>query len=229
MSERDDLAVRAEVLGKLADQLGEQLAVERRANEELRTILRDGAGGAGAPRDAAVCVAPVATTLAAVAVGMSICAAVAASWLGSSGGPACHAREVQVTAVASAVPKPYPAPIQLPARVWTAGPVSPWVYPSAAVDDAIHLAPASQQTQQAQQISGPNPRDCGRVVNVTAARCFIDATGGSATGEYMLRNLILAHTLLGERGLGRTLAARYFAEYGGSPFAQQIRQLGYNP
>jgi len=45
----------------------------------------------------------------------------------------------------------------------------------------------------------------------------------------MLRNLILAHTLLGQRGAARSLASRYFSEYGSSPFARQIRQLGYSP
>jgi hypothetical protein len=227
MSERDDLVVRAEVLSKLADQLGEQLAVERRANDELRTILRDGPGGG--PREQPACVAPVATTLAAVAVGMSICAAVAASWLGSGTGSACHARQVAVSAAAaSAVPKPYPATVTAPTpSVWPAGSVSPWVYPPPG--DPIHLAAQQQQQQQQEPWLGPNPRDCGRVVNATAARCFVDATGGNASGEYMLRNLILAYTLLGERTRGAALAERYFTDFGGSPFAQQIRQLGYNP
>jgi hypothetical protein len=225
MSERDDLAVRAEVLSKLADQLGEQLAVERKANDELRTILRDGPGGVSAPGEQTVCVAPVATTLAAVAVGMSICAAVAASWIGSGAGSACQLGQVAVSAAAVLkTPKPYPATITTPpGRAWTSG----------SVDDAVFLAPAHQQAQQ-QQVQqqyglSPNPRDCGRIVNATAARCFVDATGGNASGEYMLRNLVLAHTLLGERTRGATLAQRYFTDFGSSPFAQQMRQLGYNP
>lgn len=233
MDERDDLAVRAEVLSKLADQLGEQLAVERKANDELRTILRDGVGGGGGPREAPACVAPVATTLAAVAVGMSLCAAVAASWIGGSTSSTCHARQVAVSAAgASAVPSAIPATLSAPTpSAWPAGSVSPWVYPAGSVGDGVFLAPARQQVQQAQGPDGPgpNPRDCGRVVNATAARCFVDATGGNASGEYMLRNLILAYTLLGERARGRMLAARYFTDYDGSPFAQQIRQLGYNP
>jgi len=99
--------------------------------------------------------------------------------------------------------------------------------------------PPRQQQQQQQQPppplpppgrpSGTNPRDCGRIVNATAARCFIDATGGSASGEYMLRNLVLAYTLLGDRSRARNLASRYFFDYGSSPFAMQIRQLGYTP
>lgn len=75
-----------------------------------------------------------------------------------------------------------------------------------------------------------NPRDCGPIVSAVAARCFVQATGDApGSSEYMLRNLILAHTLLGERGRARPLASRYFASYGTSPFARQIQQLGYGP
>jgi len=212
MSERDDLAVRAEVLSKLADQLGEQLAVERKANDELRTILRDGPTSPGFQREEGVAVAPVATTLAAVAVGMSICAAVAASWIGTGSGSTCHARQTSFVAATSAAAS-------------TAGTIAP----PAPVAWSV-AAQGKVETPAAVPFDPwPNPRECGRVVNATAARCFVDATGGEVSGEYMLRNLVLAHTLLGERARGRELAKRYFRDYGGSPFAQQIRQLGYNP
>lgn len=211
MSERDDLAIRAEVLSKLADQLSEQLAVERKANDELRTILRDGPT-LSVHREEPVRVAPVATTLAAVAVGMSICAAVAASWLGPPGGATCGRSTIPIATTVAALPPiavlPSPAP----------PPVRLTPLPAPAPDDPGALA-----------LAGPNPRDCGRITNVTAARCFVAATGDSASGEYLLRNLILAHTLLGERGRAQLLAARYFADFGPSPFARQIRQLGYAP
>lgn len=213
MSERDDLAIRAEVLSKLADQLSEQLAVERKANEELRTILRDGPT-LSVHREEPVHVAPVATTLAAVAVGMSICAAVAASWLGPQGGARCGHGAIPAATTVAALPPINVLPSPAPPPVW----LTPLPPPAPPADDFEPLA-----------LGAPNPRDCGRITNVTAARCFVAATGDSASGEYLLRNLVLAHTLLGERGRGRLLASRYFADFGSSPFAQQIRQLGYSP
>ncbi len=213
MSERDDLAVRAEVLSKLADQLGEQLAVERKANDELRTILREGPTSPGFPRgEEGVAVAPVATTLAAVAVGMSICAAVAASWIGTGTGSTCHARQASFVAGTSAIASSTGAIVSPRPVTWTVG--------------AVH-APVAETPPPSQTGIGPNPRDCGRIVNATAARCFVDATGGDASGEYMLRNLVLAYTLLGDRTRAGELAKRYFREYGSSPFTLQIHQLGY--
>jgi len=79
MDERSDLAVRAEVLNKLADQLSEQLAVERRANDELRALLRDGPT-VSVPRERNAGFAPLVTTLAGVAVAVTICVGVASSW-----------------------------------------------------------------------------------------------------------------------------------------------------
>lgn len=205
MGDRDDLAIRAEVLSKLADQLGEQLAVERRANDELRSLLRDGPTMSTHRQEEPVCVAPVATTLAAVAVGMSICAAVAASWIGSHAGATCAVDSVAQPAAISAVIPMAPPP------------------PSAYVP----ITPV-ESGQDLALLTG-NPRDCGRITSVRAARCFVQATGDQASGEYMLRNLILAQTLLGDRARARTLASRYFMDYGASPFAMQIRQLGYSP
>jgi hypothetical protein len=212
MSDRDDLTTRSEVLSVLADQLSEQLAVERRANDELRSLLRDGHRLSSPPTDASR-LAPVTAVLAGVAV-VAICAAAAVSWLRPTAAPV--QAPMFLPAAASPIVTFAPTPV-LPAPNGR-----PWAEP-------VEIRPIAPPSQPAPaQASGlGNPRDCGRIVSITAARCLVTASGDEATGEYMLRNLILAHTLLGDRGRARPLASRYFAQYGSSPFAQQIRQLGY--
>lgn len=169
MSERDDLSVRAEVLSKLADQLSEQLAVERKANEELRGILRDGPGTAGSARESA-CMAPIATTLAAVAVGMSLCAAVAASWIGP--GATCGRSSMAVPIGAS------PAVTVAASRAWTAGMIE---------------TPVGQATED-------DSLGCGPTVDTASARCFVERAVGRPTTQPLLRRLILAYGILGEHG-----------------------------
>ena len=218
MDDRSDLAIRADVLNKLADQLSEQLAVERRANDELRSLLRDGPT-VSLPRDPGAGFVPIVATLAGVAMAVTICLGVAASWTRAGGCPAaCPARFT--AAVSAAVPAPAPAlaltPALAPANAVGLRALGPPV-----------LGPPAQVPAPPAPSATSNPRDCGPIANVGAARCFVAATGGSASGEYMLRNLILAHTLLGERGRARVLASRYFTEFESSPFTRQIRQLGY--
>jgi serine/threonine-protein kinase len=145
--------------------------------------------------------------------------------------PVTRPPPAQVARAAPSDPRPAPTPSELETPERTSPSEEP--RESAPSQRAQEFARAQQEQQQHQQQasppSGANPRDCGRITNATNARCFIAATGGNASGEYMLRNLILAHTLIGDRMRARQLARRYFAEYDGSPFAAPIRQLGYSP
>lgn len=210
MGDRTGLALRAEVLSKLADQLAEQVAVERRANDELRSLLQDGA--IGRLQTAAPPNGSLGPLVAGVAVVITVCAAVAASWLrptacAAAGSPRFAAASAAVAAAAPLSPPPGPL------RAAPGRPVD--FYPNGPLRELPRL--------------GNDPLACGAVTSPEAARCFVDATEGTVMGEHMTRLAIVAYTVLGERQKARLLVARYLAENTDSPYSAQIRRVGAIP
>jgi pSer/pThr/pTyr-binding forkhead associated (FHA) protein len=113
-------------------------------------------------------------------------------------------------------------------------PVTPPAPPTPPTHQPPHPPPPGQTAQNTQPPPVPTPppptqatnqRDCFPITTPDRGRCYIQATGGVASGEFGLRNLILAYKAIGDRGRVRNLGQQYLDHFPDSPFARQIRQL----
>ncbi|MBI2893966.1 MAG: FHA domain-containing protein [Deltaproteobacteria bacterium] len=124
-------------------------------------------------------------------------------------------RQIAEREAATAVVAPGPHP---PGPIRQPGPVRPPQPPE------THEPPV--QPPQQPTGSGETAR-CIPITSAERARCYLSATGGVAQGESGLRNLILAHSFIGDRGRVQNLARQYLEKFPDTPFARRVREMAH--